>query len=98
MKPNRAGTTRTRRSFLGAIGRTAAGAGLAAGVASRVSGGAPQAIRGKLGPARPRPDLLGKDSPAGLEVIQLTTEPDVPGTHVYMEAQVFTPDSKRFVL
>jgi hypothetical protein len=41
---------------------------------------------------------VGKDSPPGLEVLQLTTEADVPGTHVYMEAQVFTLDSKRFVL
>jgi hypothetical protein len=45
-----------------------------------------------------RPDLLDKKSPPGLEVIQLTTEPDVPSSHVYMEAQIFTPDSKRFVL
>ena len=34
----------------------------------------------------------------GIEVVQLTTEPDVPGSHLYMEAQIFTPDSKRFVL
>jgi hypothetical protein len=46
----------------------------------------------------PRPDLLAPDSPAGLEVFQLTTEPDVPSSHIYMEAQIFTPDSKRFVL
>jgi hypothetical protein len=46
----------------------------------------------------PRPDLLDKDSPPGLEVIQLTTETDVPAAHVYMEAQIFTMDSKRFVL
>lgn len=45
-----------------------------------------------------RPDLLDERSPEGLEVIQLTTEMDVPGSHVYMEAQIFTPDSKRFVL
>lgn len=46
----------------------------------------------------PRPDLLAADSPAGLEVFQITTEPDVPSSHIYMEAQIFTPDSKRFVL
>jgi len=45
-----------------------------------------------------RPDLLDAESPKGLEVIQLTTEADVPWAHVYMEAQVFTMDSKRFVL
>ncbi len=46
----------------------------------------------------PRPDLLSDRSPAGLEVFQLTTEPDVPGSHVYMEAQIFAPDSRRLVL
>lgn len=45
-----------------------------------------------------RQDLLDKDSAAGIEVFQLTTEKDVPGSHVYMEAQIFTPDSKRFLL
>lgn len=45
-----------------------------------------------------RPDLLDEASAQGLEVIQLTTEPDVPSSHVYMEAQIFTPDAKRFVL
>jgi len=43
------------------------------------------------------PDLLDEHAPQGVEVIQLTTE-DVPSSHVYMEAQIFTPDSKRFVL
>ena len=45
-----------------------------------------------------RPDLLDERSPEGLEVFQLTTEVDVPSSHLYMEAQVFTPDSRRFVL
>ena len=44
-----------------------------------------------------RPDLLDPKSPKGLEVLQLTTE-DLPSSHVYMEAQVFTPDSRRLVL
>ena len=43
------------------------------------------------------PDLLDEHAPQGVEVIQLTTE-DVPSSHVYMEAQIFAPDSKRFVL
>ncbi len=47
---------------------------------------------------RVRPDLLDRDSPADLEVIQLTDERDVPSSHIYMEAQIFTPDSKRFLL
>jgi hypothetical protein len=46
----------------------------------------------------PRPDLVCDKSPRGLEVFQLTTEADVPSSHVYMEAQIFAPDSKRFVL
>lgn len=45
-----------------------------------------------------RPDLLSPCSPKGIEVIQLTTESEVPSSHIYMEAQIFTPDSKRFLL
>jgi hypothetical protein len=45
-----------------------------------------------------RPDLLDKNSPKGIEVFQLTAEPDMPSSHVYMEAQIFTLDSKRFLL
>jgi len=45
-----------------------------------------------------RPDLLSDRSPDGLEVFQLTEESDVPSSHVYMEAQIFTPDSRRFIL
>lgn len=44
-----------------------------------------------------RKDLLDSQSPAGIEVIQLTQEA-VPSSHIYMEAQIFTPDSKRLVL
>jgi hypothetical protein len=51
-----------------------------------------------VNPLKLRPDLLDDQSPSGLEVIQITTEPDVPSSHLYMEAQIFTPDSKRFVL
>lgn len=46
---------------------------------------------------KPRPDLPDEESPQGIEVIQLTME-DVASSHVYMEAQIFTPDSARFVL
>jgi len=45
----------------------------------------------------PRPDLLPPGAPTDIEVFQLTCE-HLPCSHVYMEAQVFTPDSKRFVL
>ena len=44
-----------------------------------------------------RPDLLSPDAPEGVEVLQLTSR-DLPSSHVYMEAQVFSPDSTRFVL
>ncbi len=45
-----------------------------------------------------RPDLLDENSPKGIEVIQLTTEADVPSSHIYMEAQIFTLDSRRFLV
>lgn len=45
-----------------------------------------------------RLDMTSEVSPDGLEIIQLTTEVDVPSSHIYMEAQIFTPDSKRFIL
>ena len=45
-----------------------------------------------------RPDLLDENSAKGIEVIQLTSERDIPSSHVYMESQIFTPDSKRFLL
>ena len=44
-----------------------------------------------------RPDLIDEKSPAGLEVFQLTAEA-LPSSHIYMEAQIFTPDSQRLVL
>ncbi|MFH1568944.1 MAG: hypothetical protein ABIL09_13180 [Gemmatimonadota bacterium] len=46
---------------------------------------------------RARPDLLTAPSPPGLEVYQLTAEA-LPSCHIYMEAQIFTPDSRRFLL
>ncbi len=45
-----------------------------------------------------RPDLPDSNSPGSIEVIQLTTEPEVPASHIYMEAQIFTLDSKRLVV
>ena len=45
-----------------------------------------------------RPDLIDQKSPDGIEVFQLTDAPELPSCHVYMEAQVFTPDSRRFIL
>jgi hypothetical protein len=48
--------------------------------------------------ARLRLDLLDENSPPELEVVQLTSDPKVPASHLYMEAQIFTMDSQRFVL
>lgn len=45
----------------------------------------------------PRPDFKDERSPEWLEVFQLT-DGEIPSSHVYMEAQVFHPDSKRFLL
>lgn len=45
-----------------------------------------------------RPDLLDKNSAAGIEVLQLTGDPALPSSTLYMEAQIFTPDSQRFIL
>jgi len=44
-----------------------------------------------------RPDMVDEGSPDEIEIVQLTEE-DAPASHVYMEAQIFTPDSKRLVL
>ncbi len=46
---------------------------------------------------RLRNDLLPENAPEGLEVFQLTEEA-LPSSHVYMEAQIFTPDSKRLLV
>lgn len=46
----------------------------------------------------PRNDLVDRRSPEGLEIYQITTDPDVPACHISMEAQVFTPDSNHFLM
>ena len=43
-----------------------------------------------------RPDLVPSAEGDNLEVIQLTDE-SIPSSHIYMEAQIFTPDSRRLV-
>jgi len=43
------------------------------------------------------PDLLTPQSPAGLRVVRLTSDPEQAHSHIYMEAPVFTPDARRFV-
>jgi hypothetical protein len=47
--------------------------------------------------SRERPDLLDARSPAGLRLVQITTDATLPSWNVYTEAAVFTPDSRRFV-
>lgn len=44
-----------------------------------------------------RPDLVASDTHPNIEVLQLT-DGELPHSNVYMEAQIFSPDSKRFVL
>jgi len=75
----------SRRTFLGAAALATSGT-----LASGWTGGKPKITF--------RPDLLDGKSPQGTQVIQLTTATDVPSSHIYMEAQIFTMDSKRFVL
>lgn len=87
----------TRRQFLSRAGWVAAG-GLLWRATSAESNPPPAPPRKASLQARPRPDLLDAKSPPDLEVFQLTTETGVPSSHVYMEAQVFTLDSKRLVL
>lgn len=47
--------------------------------------------------SRERPDLLDENSPEGLRVIQITSNSALGSHNVYTEAQVFTPDSRKFV-
>lgn len=46
---------------------------------------------------KPQPNLRAPEAPPGVEVYQLT-HGHTPACHVYMEAQIFTPDSKRLIL
>ncbi len=86
----------SRRGFLKAAGSVACAAG--AGWDAPLFAAPNLVASGKFAKARPRPDLVAKNAPQGIEVVQLTSEPDVPSSHLYMEAQIFTMDSKRFVL
>lgn len=96
---NERGGRGTRREFSREAVGVAVGA-IAVGWRERATAlAAPTVVRGPLKKvSRPRPDLLDAESAPGIEVIQLTTETDVPASHLYMEAQVFTMDSKHVVL
>jgi len=95
---SRLGLPRSRRGFLRSAGLATAGV-VSAGWSAAAPWAAPVVVTGKkASEAKPRPDLLDESSPPGLEVVQLTADPAVPASHLYMEAQVFTMDSKHFVL
>jgi hypothetical protein len=83
----------TRRGFLRRSGLVTAGAVVSVSEFGRPLPAARRWTKSKL-----RPDLLDENSPPGIEVVQLTCEREVPSSHVYMEAQVFTLDSQRLVL
>ncbi len=67
-------------------------------LAGRVNASSQTVDGGSKSQWKPRPDLLDENAFKDVEVFQLTTESGVPGSHLYMEAQIFTPDSKRLVL
>ena len=97
MNTKRQSTSRlSRRRFLAVSGAAATGIGIGGG---RASFAAPEVVtKGAKDVCKPRPDLVDEHAPEGVEVFQLTTQTDVPSSHLYMEAQIFTMDSKRFVL
>ena len=47
--------------------------------------------------SKERPDILDEDSPEGLRLVQISTDPSMISHHLYPEAHMFTPDSKRFI-
>ena len=97
-RSKRFGLPVSRRGFLNSTGLAALGA-IAAGSNPAALWAAPAAATGKKASETAlRPDLSDQDSPAGLEIVQLTSDPSVPASHLYMEAQIFTMDSKHFVL
>ena len=85
----------SRRAFLRSTAATAAGCLM---TRRNVTWATPVAADTAASEAKLRPDLLDEKSPAGLEVVQLTSDPNVPASHLYMEAQIFTMDSQRFLL
>ena len=47
--------------------------------------------------SKERPDILDEKSPKGLRLVQISTDPSMISHHMYPEAHMFTPDSKRFI-
>ncbi len=45
-----------------------------------------------------RNDLLDEKSPTDAIVVQLTSDKETTGVHLYMEAQVFSPDSTKIII
>jgi hypothetical protein len=67
-------------------------------LASGQTASAPARVAGGGDSYKFRTDLLDETMRDRLELIQLTTDAEVGGSHIYMEAQIFAPNSKRFVL
>lgn len=89
----------TRRTFLRRGSVATAALAASCFTSNRLLRAAPDVIASPIrSQAKSRPDLVDENSPPNLEVIQLTADPEVPSSHLYMEAQIFAPDSKRFVL
>ena len=57
----------------------------------------PPASDGVVYESKQRPDMLDQNSPRGLRVVQISTDPSLISHHMYPEVHMFTPDSKRFV-
>ena len=47
--------------------------------------------------SRRRQNLLDSDSPEGLQVLQITTDPHLISHHMYPESHMFTADSRKFI-
>jgi hypothetical protein len=47
--------------------------------------------------SKERPDIPDGDSPKGLRVVQISTDPSMISHHLYPEAHMFTPDCRRFI-
>jgi hypothetical protein len=88
----------TRRAFIQKAVIATAGLNLGALTYSCEKSGNNRNSEGVNKKALIRPDLLDDKSPEGIEVFQLTTFTYMPSSHLYMEAQIFTPDSKHLVL
>ncbi len=77
----------TRRGFLKRVALATSGLLWEAGFRKQASFGAPSVIDSPRSKPKLRPDLLDADSTKGIEIVQLTTEADVPSSHLYMASR-----------